>query len=107
MEYLNRIEIRGIVGDAKTTRVGDFDVARFNVSTDYSFECGDGSIHTETTCHRVAAWSGENMPDLHEIVEGARVHVIGRLRILAFPDMYGTLRSTYEVIASEVRIINK
>lgn len=37
----------------------------------------------------------------------ASTRKIGRLRMITYPDMYGTLRNTYEVIASEVRIINK
>ena len=43
MEYINKIELRGIVGTATLNRVGDSQVCRFSIATDYSYKDRDGN----------------------------------------------------------------
>ena len=81
MEQLNKIELRGNVGNNKVQVVGDNQVARFSVATNYVFKGKDGTAVIETTWHTVVAWSGRGMPeDLNKITKGAPVYVTGRLR---------------------------
>ena len=38
MEFLNKIELRGIVGQSSLNRVGDSQVCRFSLVTEYSYK---------------------------------------------------------------------
>lgn len=49
MEQLNRIELKGNVGNVKVQTVGDNEVARFSVATNYVFKGKDGQPVIETT----------------------------------------------------------
>ena len=42
MEQLNRIELRGIVGNARIQNIGDTEMARFSVATDHAFKNRSG-----------------------------------------------------------------
>ena len=108
MEQLNRIELRGNVGNNKVQIVGESQVARFSLATNYLFKGKDGNGVVETTWHNVVAWSGKGMPDnLDKIEKGAAVHVIGRLRQQRFTGQDGIERTIYEVLAKTVEIIEK
>ena len=56
MEQLNRIELRGNVGNIKLQTVGDKLAARFTVATNYAYKDKDGSAVIETTWHNINAW---------------------------------------------------
>lgn len=51
MEHLNRIELRGLIGNIRIIPVGDMKVARFSLATSASFRSKDGGIVIETTCY--------------------------------------------------------
>ena len=51
MEQLNRIELRGIVGNARIQNIGDTEMARFSVATDHAFKNRSGEAVIETTCY--------------------------------------------------------
>ena len=46
MEFLNKIELRGIVGMTSLNRVGDSQVCRFSLVTEYSYKDRDGRQQT-------------------------------------------------------------
>lgn len=106
MEYINRIELQGIVGNSRLMTVGTNEVVRFGLATSQFFKNRDGSMHEETAWHSVTAWSGEGMPDLGSITKGAWVYVAGRLRQNRYTAANGEEEIFYEVLASEVRILN-
>ena len=106
MDYINRIELQGIVGNSRLMTVGTNEVVRFNLATSYFYEAGNGHVHEETVWHSVTAWSGEGMSDLAGITKGAWVYVAGRLRQNRYVAADGEERVFYEVLASEVRILN-
>lgn len=106
MEYINRIELQGIVGNSRLMTVGTNEVVRFNLATSYFYEAGNGHVHEETVWHSVTAWSGEGMSDLAGITKGAWVYVSGRLRQNRYTTGSGEEKVFYEVLASEVRILN-
>lgn len=51
MEFMNKIELRGIVGTSSLNRVGDSEVCRFSIATDYSYKDRDGNPVVDTTCY--------------------------------------------------------
>ena len=80
MEFLNRIELRGIVGTSSVNRVGDAEVCRFSIVTEYSYKDRDNNPVVDTTWFNVTAWEGKNMPDFRQIGKGAIVQLAGRVR---------------------------
>ena len=107
MEQLNKIELKGNVGNNKVQIVGDNQVARFSVATNYVFKGKDGNAVIETTWHSVTAWGGRGMPDdLNKITKGTPVYVTGRLRQQRFTGQDGVERTIYEVMAKTVEILS-
>ncbi len=51
MEQLNRIEIRGNVGNVSINTVGDTRVAHFSVATNYAYKTQNGEPVIDTTCY--------------------------------------------------------
>ncbi len=52
MEQINRIELRGNVGNVKLQNVGNSEVIRFSLATNYAFKGKDGNPVIETTCYQ-------------------------------------------------------
>ena len=90
MEFLNKIELRGIVGQSSLNRVGDSQVCRSVV---------------DVTWFNITAWEGKNMPELHLIGKGVIVQVAGRVRTFRFTMADGAERSGWEILARRVTIL--
>ena len=84
MEFLNKIELRGIVGLTSLNRVGESQVCRFSLVTEYSYKDRDNNPVVDTTWFNVTAWEGKNMPDLRQIAKGVIVQVAGRVRTFRY-----------------------
>ena len=104
MEQLNRIELRGNVGNVRISEVGGSRVARFSLATNFMYRGKDNEAVLETTWHNIVAWSGKGMPDFSSISKGASGYVTGRLRTSRFTGNDGIERNVYEVIASKVEV---
>ena len=100
MEFLNRIELRGVVGRADVNTVGGSRVCNFSVVTEYS------GMELETTWFNVSAWgSREVMPDLSTIQKGCWVHVTGRLRLRRYTTQDNEERTSLDVMARTVKVL--
>ena len=55
MEHLNKIEIKGTIGNVRIQDVADNKVANFSVATDYVYKSKNGEIIIETTCYPKAS----------------------------------------------------
>ena len=49
MEFLNRIELAGVVGTSSVKMVGDSRICRFSLATEYSYKGSDGGIIIDCT----------------------------------------------------------
>ena len=107
MEHLNQIELRGIIGSVQIDEVADTYVARFSMATNYIYRDREGCAVIETTWHSVTAWQGPGAPNLNELSKGDIVHVIGRLRQRKYTSESGEQRSTVDVLAHFVKIIEE
>ena len=105
MEYINHIELRGIVGTYSLNRIGESQMCRFSIVTEYSYKDRESNPVVDTTWFNVTAWEGKNMPDLRQIVKGAIVQVSGRVRTFKFTMADGTERSGWEVMARRVKLL--
>lgn len=104
MEFLNRIELVGVVGRISRQTISDRTVANFSLVTEYSFKDKSGNAIVETTWHNVVAWQNGEMP-LDLIEKGAHVCVHGRLRCRRYTSESGEPRTIYEVIAQSINIL--
>ena len=106
MEQLNKIELRGNVGNIRIQTVGDNEVAHFSLATNYAYKGKDGTPVIETTWHNVTAWSGCKSADITAIKKGIDVEVEGRIRANRYTASDGESRVIYEVLARDVKIID-
>ncbi len=104
MESLNKIELRGNVGNVRLAEVGSGRVANFSLATNYIYKNKDGEPMVETTWHYIVAWDMKGMPDLERIQKGSPVYVCGRLRQTRYTGADGTEKQIYEVIANRLQI---
>ncbi|MBR1705683.1 MAG: single-stranded DNA-binding protein [Bacteroidales bacterium] len=104
MEFINKIEIRGIVGTANLAVNGDRQYCKFSVVTDFASR-RDGSPVIDSTWFNVTAWEGRGMPDLSKIVKGTWVQVQGRIRTYKFTTSEGTDRLGWEIYARQVFLL--
>lgn len=105
MEQFNKIELRGNVGYVRLQNVNGKNVAHLSVATNYVYKGRNGEPVIETTWHNVTAWENKGIPSLSSIDKGAKVHVIGRIRSQRYTDSDGIERTSYEVLASQLFIL--
>lgn len=103
MEQLNKVELRGIVGNVRVHNIGDTQMIRFSMATDYAFKNGSGVTVVETTWHMVTAFKNDRMPDFNTIERGNGIYVSGRLRTNRFTDSTGFERTVTEILAQEIK----
>lgn len=99
MEFLNKVELKGVVGRVSTTKVADKAVTNFSLMTEQVNVNKDGLQTTEVT------WF--NCTTFNEIAisMGDNAHVLGRLRIRRYTAEDGTERVSYEVVVDSVTIL--
>ena len=107
MEFINTIKLQGVVGASQISPVNGMKVARFSLMTEYTSNSKDGCMMVESTWFSVTAWEGNKITDLDKIGRGSKVHVIGRVRVRRFMDENGHDRQCWEVMASELNIVEE
>lgn len=105
MEQLNKIEIRGYVGSVTLHHGSEREMARFTVATSTAYRDREGGAVIDTTWHNVIAWEGKGMPDLDKIQKGGKIQVVGRIRNQKYVGVDGIERTSYDILASKVNII--
>lgn len=105
MEQLNRIELRGIVGNAKVQNLNGRRVCNFTLATSRAYKDKNGVAVIETTWHSVVAWENESV-DFSKIVKGAKLYVSGRLSSRKYSPQDGPERVIFEVVANRVVFVD-
>lgn len=105
MEQLNQVIIRGIVGNARIQEIGETEMVRFSVVTDYAYKNRHGEAVIDTTWHQVVAFKSDRMPDFSSIIKGAGVEIKGRLRNNRFVDTNGNERTVMEILANQITVL--
>lgn len=105
MEQLNRIEIRGRVGNTRTSVVGEKTVCRFSVATNFVYRNSENVAVEEVTWHNCNLWSSKRFPDLSIIKIGAAVSVVGRVRTNKYTGSDGTEKYSTEVVVNDLQIL--
>lgn len=107
MEHLNRIELKGNVGNIKIYDTENGQFARLSLATNYMFKGRDGNAVVETTWHNVIAWKNKGIStELNLIKKGSIVHVIGRIRQQKYTGNDNVERISTEVVARSIEIVD-
>ncbi|MBQ6286802.1 MAG: single-stranded DNA-binding protein [Bacteroidales bacterium] len=107
MEQLNRIEIRGNIGNVNILKVRDTRVAHFSVATNFAYKDRNGEPVIETTWHNVTAWEGnKGIASLDVLQKGFPIYVTGRLRVQKYIGSDGMEKTGVDVIATSIEAVN-
>ena len=103
MEQLNRIELKGRVGNVRAFDTKkDTKVVRFSVCV---INAGGDPGHLDTTWHNCVLFAeGPGAPALKV---GDTVRLLGRLRMSSFTDRAGTRLSVPEIVVNSLDILNE
>ena len=101
MEYLNKIELKGRVGQVNIINVANTRGAHFSLLTQRIYKNNGGEAVIEDTWHDVTAWENEGVM-IDAIERGASLHVTGRIRFRRYAGPDGIERSTHDIDASIV-----
>lgn len=104
IQNLNRVELKGRVGSVRINQVGDNEVARISVATNYGYKQGSEWVE-ETEWHNVTAWAGQGRADFSKLEKGTCVYICGRLRTRKYTKNDGTEATVTEIVANELDII--
>ena len=108
MEFINRIELQGVVGRAEINSFNNSQVCNFSVVTEYSTVDRERNSIIETAWFNVSAWSGRNnISELYNLQRGSWVRVTGRIRVRKYTTQTGEERSAMDIIANKVELLQK
>ena len=100
-EFLNAVELKGIVGRVSKTQTGETSIMNFSVVTEYSYIDKKGTPTVETTWFNCVSF--KDVP----IDKGDYVHCLGRFRTRRYTNNSGEERVSYEVVTNSVAILKK
>lgn len=103
MEQLNRVELRGIVGNVRESQIGNLFLVTMAVATNYAYKAKDGSAVIDTTWHSVEKF----FDSPQGFNRGDRVEVVGRLKIQRYMHDDGTMASSTYVVASSIKKLDE
>lgn len=103
MEQLNRVELRGIVGSVRESKVGDMILVKLTVATNFMYKSKDGYPVIETTWHSVERFYAESPG----IQKGDNVWVVGRLKCQRYTRADGVDVNSQYIVANHIEKIDE
>ena len=97
--------MRGVIGTIKTQTVSGSKMSRFSVATSRAYKDKEGVAQIDTTWHNVIAWENDRIKDLDKLKQGSKVYVLGRLHTQKYVGQDGIEKTSFEVVALRVSII--
>ena len=105
MEQLNRIELRGNVGNVRYVPDGNPPYAHLTVATSKAYRGKSGEAVIETTWHNVVAFESKTICGLNKLERGSKVSITGRIKNNKFTGADGVEKTVVEVMANKLSII--
>lgn len=98
MEFLNEVNLRGIVGSVRRVDIGNRSFYRFSLSTQQVYKNSD-VVYVDCTWHDCEVWEKDTdvAPE-----KGMKMSVHGRLKEQRFTDAAGYERRVKIVVADKV-----
>lgn len=106
MEFLNKIEIKGVVGSVHTQTFGLHSATRFSVVTEYSHTSKDGTPTTDVTWFNCTTIPAE-IPLHGEIKKGDKIHLVGRMKARNYTDQHNEPHYVFEVVVQHYEILSE
>lgn len=106
MEQLNRVELKGIVGNVRIQTYDESKMARIGLATNFAYKDREGTAVIDTSWHNVVAWEGRNIQGLDKIEKGTKLHVLGRIRYQNYTGVDGIDRVGTDILASQIKVID-
>lgn len=101
-EFINRVELQGIVGSARKFKVGLRTGFQFTLAVNNITKGADGGAMIETIWTQCSGWESEGT-DPGILEKGQMIHLTGRLRAQRFTGTDGEERTVTEVIVRSMR----
>lgn len=107
MEYLNRVELQGVIG---TTLVNEYNkkrVVNFTLCTEYASRAADGSGVLECTWHNCVVFENKDIPAevINALDKGVFVHAEGRLRCKMYTNADGETKRYIDIFVNKLKIV--
>lgn len=102
MEFINKVELQGIVGSSRVSAIADKKLTFFNLAVNHCYKNDNGDCIVETTWLQVESWA-----DIPELSKGDCVRVEGRLRTARYTNSAGEDRTQTNVVADKVEIVGE
>jgi len=100
-DFINRVELQGIVGSERSYQVGTSTMHRFSIAVNRVYRTNEDVAVVETTW--VCCLAEESrMSDPDAVSKGNMVHLVGRLRQQRFTTETGEDRYSYEVLVEQL-----
>lgn len=106
-EFINIVEIQGVVGQANVQKVNDAIKITLSVATNYTHLRSDKTICIDTTWFLIVVWTKENKDKLVIPQKDDWIHAKGRLRQCRAIDEDENVVQIYDVLATELSILEK
>ena len=100
MDFINKVEIKGVVGTVKHTFVGDYASVKFSVCTNYVYSKNMDNT-TESTWFNCLA---VNIKNIEKLKKGRIAHVTGRLRQTGYISSDGVERTLCEIVCETLDV---
>lgn len=105
MEQLNKVTLRGTVGHINITEAQGAKMGRLSVGTTRIYKSKSAGLAMETTWTPVVAFESEKV-NFTGLAKGSKVEITGRLKNTSYTAADGTEKSTLDVIAETLIILN-
>ena len=106
MEYLNKIELKGRVGNVKISTIAQTNVVKFSLVTENVSTTQDGTPLIETTWFSCTAFQNDKV-NIEAVKTNAYLHIVGRVKMLRYMDQNGVERTFWEVVCNSLSELEK
>ena len=105
MEFINKIELQGIVGNVTVNTIQANNLARFSLLVEETYKSTNGTPVIQATWFNCAVWQDKKIKDFNKIKKGATIHLNGRVRNQAYTDVSGANRYIWEIVCQELEVV--
>lgn len=105
MEFLNKVELVGIVGNVNVSRVAETKMVTLSVLTEYSYIKKDGENIVNCEWHNVSANEKVIKGKPEDITKGSWVKITGRITTKTYSSEEGE-RKLYIIVAGSLELVN-
>lgn len=104
MEFLNKIELRGVVANVSLNKMGSDTIIRFSVVTETAHSDNGNAVCIETNWFNCVTWESK-FATATELKKGTPVHLTGRIHSVTYTNERGTGRF-WEIIVQTLEIVS-